>query len=189
MYVDPVFIYKAGEYYIMLTKIDLCSMALLKLGEKPIQSLLDDTAAAQLARTLFDPITDALIAVHPWRFATKKFELSKTADGDFLIPSECLRVTHTGGNAIVGNRITAQPDRITIIGLTRVAPDAYPAYFASLVATKLAMEFCVPLTGDQTIFRTLAALYDAELQSAKFIDSTTTSVAGIENFSLINARF
>lgn len=91
----------------MLTKIDLCSMALLKLGEKPIQSLLDDTAAAQLARTLFDPLTDALIAVHPWRFATKQFELAKNADGDFLIPSECLRVTHTGGNIIIGNRITA----------------------------------------------------------------------------------
>ena len=27
----------------MITKIDLCSMALLKLGEKSIQSLVDDT--------------------------------------------------------------------------------------------------------------------------------------------------
>ena len=40
----------------MFTKIDLCSMALLKIGEKPIQSWREDSAAAQLARTLFDPI-------------------------------------------------------------------------------------------------------------------------------------
>ena len=31
----------------MLTKIDLCCMALLKLGEEPIQSLTDDSAAAK----------------------------------------------------------------------------------------------------------------------------------------------
>ena len=61
----------------MLTKIDLCSMALLKLGESPIQSLLDDSAAAQLSRTLFDPVVDALMALHPWRFATQQLKLVK----------------------------------------------------------------------------------------------------------------
>ena len=64
----------------MLTKIDLCSMALLKLGERPIQSLTDDSAAAQLARTLFDPVMDALIASHPWRFAMRTYELTETTE-------------------------------------------------------------------------------------------------------------
>ena len=50
----------------MLTKIDLCSMALLKLGENPIQSLSDDTAAAKLGRTLVDFVIDTLLAMHPW---------------------------------------------------------------------------------------------------------------------------
>ena len=36
----------------MLTKIDLCSIALLKLGEKPIQSFNDDSAAAQVAKNI-----------------------------------------------------------------------------------------------------------------------------------------
>ena len=76
----------------MFTKIDLCSMALLKLGEKPIQSLADDSSAAQLARTLFDPIMDALIASHPWRFAMRTYELTKTTDDDFVIPVDVLRV-------------------------------------------------------------------------------------------------
>ena len=57
----------------MLTKIDLCSMALLKLGEAPIQSLTDDTAAARLSRTLFDPVIDALLASHVWRFACRTY--------------------------------------------------------------------------------------------------------------------
>ncbi len=172
----------------MLTKIDICSMALLKLGERPIQSLLDDSAAAQLSRTLFEPVVDSLIASHPWRFATKSFQLSRTADGDFLIPADCLRVLRSGGQ-VQGNKIIAPTESITILGLVRPAVDAFPNYFATLCATKLAMEFCIPLCGEQTVFRMLAALYETELQSAKFIDSTTASNKAIDNFSLINVRF
>ena len=172
----------------MLTKVDLCSMALLKLGERPIQSLSDDSVASQLARTLFNPVMDALVASHPWRFATRTYELTETVDNDFVIPSDVLRVIRTPGK-ISGGRIIAPNTKIEITALVSVAPESYPAYFVSLAATKLAMEFCVPMTGDQSVFRMLAALYETEFASAKFIDSTTTTCANIDNFSLINTRF
>ncbi|MBQ0013558.1 MAG: hypothetical protein KBS86_03255 [Proteobacteria bacterium] len=172
----------------MLTKIDLCSMALLKLGEKPIQSWTDDCAPAQLARTLFGPIVDTLITMHPWRFATKTFDLLPDAHGDFIIPSCVLRILHCKGQ-IVGNKIFSNADNLRIVALTRVPVESFPSYFASLAATKLAIEFCIPLTSDQTIMRMLIALYDSELQSAKFIDSTTSVSQDIDNFALINARF
>lgn len=172
----------------MLTKIDLCSMALLKLGEEPIQSLSDDCVSSQLARTLFDPITDALIASHPWRFATRQITLNANADGNFTIPSDVLRVLKSGGQ-IIGNNIIAASDSITITACVRIGTEQYPSYFSSLVATKLALEFCVPLSGDQTVFRMLAALYETELQNAKFIDSSTGGANHIENFSLISSRF
>ena len=159
----------------MNTKIDLCSMALLKLGEQPIQSLMDDTPGAQLARTLFDPVIDTLLAMHPWHFACKTFDLNKNTDGDFLVPTECLRVLKCRGE-IVGGKIISQSE-------------SFPAYFVSLAATKLAMEFCIPLIGEQNVFRMLAALYETELQTAKFIDSTTAPVSNIDSFSLINSRF
>ena len=63
----------------MFTKIDLCSMALLKLGEKPIQSWHEDSAEAQLARTLFDSTVDTLLSVFPWRFATQTVVLNKNS--------------------------------------------------------------------------------------------------------------
>ncbi len=172
----------------MLTKIDLCSMALLKLGESPIQSLTDDTAAAKLARTLFDPVMDSVISAHPWRFATQNLELTKNTDGDFLIPANVLRVLKTSGR-IVGNKIITDGDTTTITALVKTAPESYPGYFISMAATRLAMEFCIPLMGDQTVFRMLVAMYETELQTAKFIDGTTSATDGIENFSLLSARF
>lgn len=172
----------------MLTKIDLCSHALLKLGESPIQSMNDNTAAAQLGRTLFDPVIEALIASHPWRFATKKYELNKTNDGNFLIPADVLRVLKCRGE-IVGNKIESPSDKIAISAIVRTPVENFPSYFVSLAATKLAMEFCIPLVGDQNIFRMLVALYESELRSAKFIDSTVSVNSDIADFSLISSRY
>ncbi len=173
----------------MHTKIDLCTMALLKLGEKPIQSLMEDSPAAQLSRTLFDSVIDMLLAMHPWHFACKQFELTPNKNGEFIIPAECLRILKCSGE-IIGNKIISPSKTIKITSIIRVEPSLFPSYFVSLATTKLAMEFCVPLIGDQNVFRMLAALYETELQSAKFIDSTiTTKQNNIENFSLVNARF
>ena len=172
----------------MLTKIDICSMALLKLGESPIQSLSDDSAAAKLARTLFDTVIDELIVLHPWHFATQQLELNKNTDGDFFIPSNVLRVLKTNGH-IIGKKILRDSESVFITAITRVTPDTFPSYFTAMAATRLAMEFCIPLTGDQNIFRMLTALYETQLQTAKFIDSTITTCTPISDFSLLNARF
>ncbi len=172
----------------MLTKLDLCSFALLKLGESPVQSMDDDTASAALSRTMYDPIVDALLAMHPWRFAQKRLTLSKTDDGDFLVPAEVLRVVKNPGE-LVGDRIYAIGDTITIDAVCKSGPEKFPGYFASVAATKLAMEFCIPLSGDQTVFRMLVALYESELQSAKFMDSTLSPNGGVSDFSLISARY
>ncbi len=172
----------------MLTKIDLCSMALLKLGEEPIQSLTDDSAAAKLSRTLFDTVVESLLSIHPWTFATQILDLNKTTDGNFLIPSDVLRVISVSGS-IVGNRIYSDSDSVSVTAVVRVLPEKFPGYFASLVATRLAMEFCIPLLGDQTVFRMLAALYESELQTSKFIDSTICPSSAIGKFSLIDTRF
>ncbi len=172
----------------MFTKIDLCSMALLKLGEKPIQSWREDSASAQLARTLFDPTVDTLLSLFPWRFATKTLVLNKTQDNDFLIPSEVLRILKCNGQ-IIGNKIKAADNTITILAVVKTAPEMFPGYFATLVATKLAMEFCIPLIGDANVFKMMTALYESEFQSAKFIDSTASNQSNIGSFSLIDSRF
>lgn len=172
----------------MLTKVDLCSMALLKIGEQPIQSLNENTTNAKLGRMLIDSITDVLLCAYPWRFATKTYTLTKNSDGDFIIPGDILRIIKTKGT-IQGKKILADSENITVQAVVRVQPSDYPTFFASLVATRLAMEFCMPLLSDQTLFRTLASLYETELQNAKFIDSTMSAQNNIESFNLINTRF
>ncbi len=172
----------------MLTKIDLCSMALLKLGENPIQSLSEDTTAAKLGRTLIDFVIDTLLAMHPWRFACREYTLVRNENGEFVIPTDILRIVKANAR-VMDNKIVSESPSVEITAIHRMTPEAFPSYFASLVATKLAVEFCIPLTSDQTVFRTMVALYESELQTAKFIDSTTSINSAIENFSLLDIRF
>ena len=172
----------------MFTKIDLCSMALLKLGEKPIQALTEDSVAAQLSRNLFDSVVDTLLSLFPWRFATQNITLTRNSDGDFVIPNNVLRVIKSEGK-ISGNKIITASDTLEIVAIVRVDTEKFPSYFATLVATKLAVEFCIPLIGDANVFKMMTALYESEFQSAKFIDSTTSNQSNIDDFSLINSRF
>ena len=172
----------------MFTKIDLCSMALLKLGEKPIQSLTEDCVAAQLSRNLFDSVVDTLLSVFPWRFATQNITLTRNSDGDFIIPNNVLRIIKSEGK-IIGNKIITGSDTLDVIAIVRVETELFPSYFATLVATKLAVEFCIPLIGDANVFKMMTALYESEFQSAKFIDSTTSNQSNIDDFSLIDSRF
>ena len=172
----------------MLTKQDLCSMALLKLGEKPLTSLNSDTASAQLARTLYDITIESLLSAHPWRFATQDFSIEKNQNDEFIIPENVLRILRCSGH-IRGNQVISGADNVKMLTVVRVPTEKFPSYFISLAATKLAIEFCIPLTGSQQILRTLISLYESEFQTAKFIDSTTDINSSIEQFSLINARF
>ena len=172
----------------MFTKIDLCSMALLKLGEKPIQSWREDSATAQLARTLFDPVVETLLAMFPWRFATQSLTLQRNSDGDFLIPANVLRILKCEGQ-INGNKIITNSDALEISAIVKTEPENFPGYFATLVAAKLAVEFCIPILGDVNILRIMTSLYESEYQSAKFVDSTLARQSNIDDFSLINSRF
>ena len=172
----------------MLTKQDLCSMALLKLGEKPITSLNADTASAQLARTLYDATIDTLLSTHPWRFATQQLFISKNQNNEFIVPENILRILRCAGR-VLGNQIFSDMDTVSMLAVVRVDTEKFPSYFISLAATKLALEFCMPLTNNQQLLRTLISLYESEFQNAKFIDSTTDVHSGIEQFSLISARF
>ena len=172
----------------MLTKQDLCSMALLKLGEKPLISLNSDTAAANISRTLYDTTIDSLLSAHPWRFATQCLLIEKNQDNELIIPTNVLRILRCSGH-IIGNQILSSAENVQMLAVVRTNTESFPSYFASLAATKLAMEFCIPLTGNQQNLRTLISLYESEFQTAKFIDSTTDTNMGMNQFSLIDARF
>lgn len=154
----------------LTTKLDICNAALLKIGLKPITSMFEDTSASLMSRTFFDTVVEMLLTIYPWKFALKEIYLQKDTDGSFLIPEDVLQVIKSEGQ-IVGNKIFLDENELFITAIVKVPIEDFPLYFKTVLITKLAMEFCIPLIGDQNIFQILVNLYKTELQTAKKMDN------------------
>ena len=186
-----------------LSDLELCATALLKIGARPIASLGEPGPEGECARRLYPVVKNALLVAHPWTFtlATASIAADEGADSGafaraFPLPSDTLRVISAGAGsrgrgltfALAGRYIQADADTI-VLSYQRETPESdFPAHFVAPLITKLAAEFCVPLTEGSARAKELFVLAEAELRSARLIDSQQATPRRIEDFSLIDAR-
>jgi hypothetical protein len=64
----------------MSSAVDICNLALIRLGAKPIASLTEATEQARKCNAIYDNIRKIVLRDHPWNFATKIVTLSESAD-------------------------------------------------------------------------------------------------------------
>ena len=185
-----------------LSALDLCSRALLKVGAQPIASLGEGTAEAEVAANLYPHARDALLSCHPWSFSTGQMELNRldavpVADmaNAFQLPAGLLRVISAGSGRGRGiayriheGRLHADPFQVTLTYVFRAAEAEFPPFFASALVSRLAAEFCLPLTENTARAEMLHRVADADLRAARLTDSQQQTVRGIENFPLLDVR-
>src|SRR3954454_9834317 len=97
------FPFPCRSFPMALSALALCARALLKIGAQPIASLDEGTAEAEVAANLYPGLRDALLAAHPWSFATGQSTLPRlaarpTADfrNAFQLPAGFLRALSAG---------------------------------------------------------------------------------------------
>jgi hypothetical protein len=61
-------------------RLELCSDALVLIGDATLTSFSDDGLGARVASQLVDDVTDAALSSYPWRFATQMAELDQMED-------------------------------------------------------------------------------------------------------------
>ncbi len=186
-----------------LTDIQLCSRALIKLGATPINSFTDGSAESDVASALYTIVRDALLTSHPWNFATKQAALvaavtPPVADYQcaFMLPDDFLRAISAGGTArargahyrIAGGQLHTDQSSVVLSYIYRTAEADFPPFFQSLLVSRLAAEFCIPLTENNARAEVLARIADEEFKRTRSIDSQQDSPQRLEQFSLIDAR-
>lgn len=188
-----------------MSRIDLCSRALLKIGAHPIASFSEGTAEADVASNLYDYVRDALLSAHPWHFATtqKKLATLSAASGAegstsaYALPADCLRVLHAGtyegGSGLVyrlANRtLYTNAGEIYLTYVFRADEADYPPYFDKVLIAHLAAEFCIPLTDSTSRWESLRKIAQEDLKQAKLINAQQATPASIDDFCLVEARF
>ncbi|MBW8271338.1 hypothetical protein [Caldovatus aquaticus] len=186
-----------------LSALALCSRALIRIGARPVASLDEGTAEAEVAANLYPGIRDALLSAHPWSFATGQTTLPRLAAvpvADFAyafqLPPDFLRALSAGGEGagrgvpyrIAEDRLHANAARITLTYVFRPDESAFPAFFAAALVARLAAEFCIPITENSSRAEVLFRLAEDELRAARLADSQQRTAAALEGFPLIAAR-
>lgn len=182
--------------------VELCSMSLIKIGALPITSFDDETAEAEIAKALYQPLLEGLLVAHPWAFSLAQQNLSAEADNPFegyayafALPPEAMRTisarTKSYRNCVyrvVGSYIVSDTQSLTLTYQRRPSSVDFPPHFVQALTARLSAEFCLPLTESASRSEVLQKLAGVELRLARLIDSQQASAKALEDFSLIEVR-
>lgn len=186
-----------------LSGIALCSRALLKLGANTIASFDEGTTEAEVAANLYPMVRDSLLSSHPWNFATGQLTLPRlgaTPVADFSyafqLPADFLRALSAGAGRfgrgleyrIVEKRLHANAEKVTLTYIFRPAEISFPPFFDHALITRLAAEFCLPLTESTSRAELLARFAETEVRRARLIDAQEETPSRIEDYSLVDVR-
>lgn len=186
-----------------LNDVALCSRALIRLGAAPITSFADGTAESEIAGALYAPVRDALLSAYAWSFATGQVELSAlltppVADftNAFQLPVDFLRAISAGQGGrsrglryrIARGALHTDAGGVILNYIFRPEEEEFPPYFDAVMISRLAAEFCIPVTENTSRADALYKIADLEFARARQIDAQQDTPGGFENFSLIDVR-
>ena len=82
-----------------VSEVDICNLALARVGQDVIVNLTDTGRSARLCNLLYEPSRDQLLRSYRWKFAIKRTELAASATApdhgytySYPLPTDCLRV-------------------------------------------------------------------------------------------------
>ena len=187
-----------------ISSVELCSSALVKLGAQAISSFQDGTAEAEVASRLYALVRDALLCAHPWTFATRQASLLRLIcepvsefTYSYALPQDLLKILSAGDSSrgrgllfqIMHRQLHTDGESVVLTYIFRPSEGDFPPYFSNALVSRLAAEFCLPLTENSGRAERLARIAEEELKLAKLIDSQQDTPPRLEHFSLIEARW
>ncbi len=184
----------------MATDIDMCSNALLLIGDEPISAFTDPGAGATVAGNIYEETYKAFLAEHPWTFALKEQTLnllSQTPDDlthysrAHQVPPSAIRIWAifpVVSYAIVGQVIYSNEQELLCRFVHKVEESQLPAHAVKAMEYKLASEFAASVTESDSKSEFMLQKYKDQLAKAKNIDSQGKTQVPIVRSPFISAR-
>ncbi len=174
----------------MVSKLDICNIALAHLGQEPISSLGQEDERARRCSLFYEPVKKEVLRTHNWAFAGSQISLALLAGNSeeewpymYAYPQDCLflrRVFAPGPQGRNGafKEVYNQDlhARVIFSGIeqaraeyTRDVKDEslFDPAFVKAFSLALAADLAVALTGDSTLARTVLQKYTLVLEEAR----------------------
>lgn len=174
----------------MVSKIDICNLALAHLGQEPISSLTQEDERARRLNLFYEPVKAEVLRTHNWAFATVQEPLIRLEDPSaapypylYQYPVEALFVRQITDPAYPGKKYPFREvfrRRLNQRAVETPAPQAVAEYtrqvkdetqldpaFVKAFALALASDLALALTGDNALAKLLFNRYAASLDEAR----------------------
>ena len=172
-----------------MTDVQICNLALARLGDARITTLADATAQAQYCSLFYAQTVAELQADFDWSFCREQQNLSGGTSPitgysvKYSLPSDfihALRVNgidaseNFGNWEIIGTELhTSFSGSISLDYISNITDETmYPAIFVEALSIKLAAVLAMPLTGSKDLFGQMAELFAATIQKPAFVKAT-----------------
>lgn len=160
------------------SETDICNLALAHLGEAPVVSLNEESAASRACQLHYEHCRDKLLRAHRWNFATARATLTALAEApDFTwakqypMPDDCLRVLEVNDSEagdmvseswiIEGRSILADATVMEIVYIKRVTDvSEYDSLFVDALSYALAIALSESIRGTTGKTRELFEAYE-----------------------------
>lgn len=142
----------------MASSVEICSSALLLLGDSPIASFTESTARARYCANLYPIAKRAILRAHPWNCAIKRVNLAPESTTpafgwryQFARPSGWLRTIQVGEDGeleyqMEGVRFLANTNVLPLVYVEEVSESSWDALLTDLMVKRMEMDLAYPIT-------------------------------------------
>lgn len=185
----------------VLSEVSICNSALIKIGHERINSLSEQTKAANLCAERYPFVRDEVLREHPWNFAIKRAEfaqlVSTPAFGyqyEYQIPSDCLRIWQPEEPEVVfsveGGKVLTDEGSFKCRYIARVTNTAlFDRSFAEALAFRLAADVGYSITQSTQLQQAMLAMYEMKLKIARSMDAQEGTPEDLIEDNWIKRRF
>lgn len=184
----------------MASDIQICNIALSKLGAATIASLSEGSQEANFCSTFYESARDAALRSHPWNFASKTRVLASTdvptgyeETYAYSYPSDCLMaskvhdgegnestfrvILHEDSNGDKSKLILTNLETANLTYTVRVTdPNIYDSQFIESFALRLAAELAWPITKDHNVEQNMYTKFNNSLPETEASNSSEGNV-------------
>lgn len=154
-----------------LTPLDICNLALSRLGESPIPDLgANGTLPSRMCYLHYHPVRREVLCANRWSFATVSTTLvsaeAGSSDGSHQLrhslPPDCLRVLGVSSRSwtLRGRAVYCPAPEIRLLYIADVEDTSlFEPLFVEALALRLAWKLCIPLINSTTARQALGEEY------------------------------
>lgn len=155
-----------------LTPLDICNLALSRLGESPVTELnANGSLPSRLCYMHYHPVRREVLCAHRWSFATVRTTLCSAEDTPapehthqlrHSLPQDCLRVLGVNARSwtLRGRAVYAPVKEIKLLYIADVEDTAlFEPLFVDALVLRLAWKLCIPLINSTTARQALGEEY------------------------------